>query len=112
MLLLRSLLRQSLKCKVKCKVKCELNLAKWSSIGASEGEKRITEILKNKFPHASTIAVTDISGGCGAMYEIIVESSEFQGIRTVLQHRLVHEALKEEIKAAHGVRIVTTVPQS
>uniref|UniRef100_A0AAX7TMT5 BolA family member 3 n=1 Tax=Astatotilapia calliptera TaxID=8154 RepID=A0AAX7TMT5_ASTCA len=51
------------------------------------------------------------SGGCGAMYEIHIESSEFKGKRTVQQHQLVNQALKDEIQNMHGLRIFTDVPQ-
>ncbi|XP_030622455.1 bolA-like protein 3 [Chanos chanos] len=77
----------------------------------TDGEARITQILKEKFPLASSLKVVDISGGCGAMYEIHIESDEFRGKRTVQQHQLVNQALKEEIQAMHGLRIFTDVPQ-
>lgn len=78
----------------------------------TDGEARIAEILKEKFPLASSLKVVDISGGCGAMYEIHIESSEFKGKRTVLQHQLVNQALKEEIQGMHGLRIFTEVPKN
>lgn len=31
------------------------------------------------------------AGGCGAMYEIFVESEDFRGKRQVQQHRLVNK---------------------
>lgn len=40
---------------------------------------------------ASKIVVTDVSGGCGSMYEILVEDKVFQGKKTVMQHRLVNK---------------------
>ncbi|XP_004067041.1 bolA-like protein 3 [Oryzias latipes] len=76
----------------------------------TDGEVRIANILREKFPSASSLKVTDISGGCGAMYEIHIESSEFQGKKTVQQHQLVNQALKEEIQGMHGLRIFTGVP--
>lgn len=45
------------------------------------------------------------------MYEIIIESSEFQGVSRVKQHQLVTDALKEQIKEIHGIRIQTIVPK-
>lgn len=63
------------------------------------------------FYQAKDIQVNDISGGCGAMYEITVESYEFQGISRVKQHQMIVDALKEEIKDMHGVRIHTIVPK-
>uniref|UniRef100_A0A3B5LUU2 BolA-like protein 3 n=1 Tax=Xiphophorus couchianus TaxID=32473 RepID=A0A3B5LUU2_9TELE len=77
----------------------------------TDGEERIATILKDKFPLASKLKVTDISGGCGAMYEIHIESSEFKGKRTVQQHQLVNQALKEEIQSMHGLRIFTNIPK-
>ncbi|XP_018876523.1 bolA-like protein 3 isoform X2 [Gorilla gorilla gorilla] len=77
----------------------------------TEGELRVTQILKEKFPRATAIKVTDISGGCGAMYEIKIESEEFKEKRTVQQHQMVNQALKEEIKEMHGLRIFTSVPK-
>lgn len=77
----------------------------------TDGEVRIVQILKEKFPSASSLKVVDISGGCGAMYEIHIESKEFKGKRTVQQHHLVNQALKDEIQGMHGLRIFTEVPQ-
>ncbi|XP_072321229.1 bolA-like protein 3 [Eucyclogobius newberryi] len=78
----------------------------------TEGEGRIVKILQEKFPMASSLKVVDISGGCGAMYEIHIESSEFKGKRTIQQHQLVNQALKEEIQGMHGLRIFTEVPKN
>ncbi|XP_068677670.1 bolA-like protein 3 [Montipora capricornis] len=75
----------------------------------SEGEKKIAEILKKSFT-ASQITVKDISGGCGSMYEIFVESEDFRGKRQVQQHRLINQALADEVKQMHGLRIFTAVP--
>ncbi|XP_042327380.1 bolA-like protein 3 isoform X1 [Sceloporus undulatus] len=77
----------------------------------TDGEVRVAQILKEKFPQAAAIKVVDISGGCGAMYEIHIESEEFKEKRTVQQHQMVNEALSEEIKAMHGLRIFTSVPK-
>ncbi|XP_075767033.1 bolA-like protein 3 isoform X2 [Pelodiscus sinensis] len=78
----------------------------------SGGEARVTRVLREKFPRASAIRVVDISGGCGAMYEIHIESEEFKEKRTVQQHQMVNQALSEEIKAMHGLRIFTSVPKN
>lgn len=68
-------------------------------------------MLRSRFPLAASVRVVDISGGCGAMYEVHVESKEFQDKRTVQQHQMVNEALQEEIKSMHGLRIFTSVPK-
>ncbi|XP_029460012.1 bolA-like protein 3 [Rhinatrema bivittatum] len=77
----------------------------------TNGEIKITQILKEKFPLASFVKVVDISGGCGAMYEIHVESEEFKDKRTVQQHQMINQALENEIKAMHGLRIFTSLPK-
>ncbi|XP_056464413.1 bolA-like protein 3 [Gadus chalcogrammus] len=77
----------------------------------TDGEGRIVRILKEKFPLASSLKVVDISGGCGAMYEVHIESNEFKGKRIIQQHQLVNQALKDEIAGMHGLRIFTDVPQ-
>ncbi|NXA57011.1 BOLA3 protein, partial [Nothocercus julius] len=51
------------------------------------------------------------AGGCGAMYEIHIESEDFREKRTVQQHQMVNQALSEEIKAMHGLRIFTSTPR-
>ncbi|XP_076879789.1 bolA-like protein 3 [Brachyhypopomus gauderio] len=99
-----------LRCKTLLSLPCRQTLRTFSSI--SDGEVRIANILKEKFPLASSLKVVDISGGCGAMYEIHIESDEFRGKRTVQQHQLVNQALEEEIKAMHGLRIFTDIPKN
>lgn len=69
------------------------------------------DILKSKFPLAKDVQVVDVSGGCGAMYEVLVESEEFKGLSIVKQHRMINEILKDQIKEMHGLRIHTVVPK-
>uniref|UniRef100_A0A8C5SBS8 BolA family member 3 n=1 Tax=Laticauda laticaudata TaxID=8630 RepID=A0A8C5SBS8_LATLA len=57
----------------------------------TEGEIRVTRVLQQKFPQAVVIKVVDISGGCGAMYEIHIESEEFKEKRTIQQHQMVNQ---------------------
>ena len=87
--------------------KCLRNLSDSADASPSQAEMTLINILKEKFPLATDIAVVDISGGCGSMYEIYVESPEFKGMRLVKQHKMVNEALKGEIKEMHGLRIST-----
>ncbi|KAF2248479.1 bola-like protein [Trematosphaeria pertusa] len=53
------------------------------------------------------LEVQDISGGCGSMYGIEIESEKFRGLSVIRQHKLVNEVLKEEIKGWHGVQLRT-----
>ncbi|XP_058715198.1 bolA-like protein 3 [Poecile atricapillus] len=78
----------------------------------TDAEARLARLLREKFPRASAIKVLDVSGGCGAMYEIHIESEEFREKRTVQQHQMVNQALSEEIKHMHGLRIFTSTPKA
>uniref|UniRef100_A0A8C0P3P3 BolA-like protein 3 n=3 Tax=Canis lupus TaxID=9612 RepID=A0A8C0P3P3_CANLF len=80
-------------------------------VSQTEGELKVTRILKENFPGATAIQVTDISGGCGAMYEIHIDSEEFKEKRTIQQHQMINQALKEEIKRMHRLRIFTSNPK-
>ena len=89
-------------------------------------ESKINSILKKEFPTAKSISVADISGGCGAMFEVVVKSGQFNGLSKVKQHMkvvnvswlyliyyftnfiLYLKVLKSEIKDMHGIRIFTS----
>jgi stress-induced morphogen len=51
--------------------------------------------------------VQDISGGCGSMYALEIESPKFKGLTVIKQHKLVNAVLKEEIAKWHGVQLRT-----
>lgn len=63
-------------------------------------------VLKKTFPEGE-IKVQDVSGGCGAMFEIHIKAKDFLNLSMVKQHQMVNHALKQEIKEMHGVRIYT-----
>lgn len=79
---------------------CSQNIAQVS-------ESSLKSVLQKEFPKAKSIEVQDVSGGCGAMFEIVVISPEFKGLSTVKQHMMINKALKAEIKEMHGLRIHT-----
>ncbi|KAF2993426.1 hypothetical protein E8E13_000328 [Curvularia kusanoi] len=56
------------------------------------------------------LEVQDISGGCGSMYAIEIESPKFKGLTVIKQHKLVNQVLKEEIAQWHGVQLRTRAP--
>lgn len=69
-------------------------------------EQKIYDILHSHFS-PTNLDVRDVSGGCGSMFAITVESSKFKGISMVKQHRLVNEVLKDEIAKWHGIQLRT-----
>lgn len=75
----------------------------------SAAESKLRTILLQKLK-ASTVVVDDISGGCGSMYNVQVASTVFKGLKLLEQHRMVSDALKDEIKGMHGIQIKTSVP--
>ncbi|VEL33495.1 unnamed protein product [Protopolystoma xenopodis] len=83
------------------------NIALFARLLATVGETRLTKILAKTFVKARLIEVSDVSGGCGAMYKIRIESEDFGGMSVLSQHRAVKEALKSEIKDMHGLTIST-----
>lgn len=70
----------------------------------TEGEQHIISVLENTFAPAM-LSVTDVSGGCGAFYQIILSSKKFNGLTTLKQHRLVQGELKSIIKDIHGLQV-------
>ncbi|ODV79455.1 bola-like protein [Suhomyces tanzawaensis NRRL Y-17324] len=69
-------------------------------------EEKIYNILKQEFD-PKNLQVKDVSGGCGSMFAISVESTKFKGIPMIKQHRLVNEVLKDEIAQWHGLQLQT-----
>ncbi|KAK3765145.1 hypothetical protein RRG08_027784 [Elysia crispata] len=76
-------------------------------VDLTAGEKHLLEKLHKEFPDATHVEVADVSGGCGAMYQISIESPQFKGLRTIQQHRMVNEALAKEIENMHGLQLNT-----
>ncbi|KAG1444423.1 hypothetical protein G6F56_010303 [Rhizopus delemar] len=60
---------------------------------------------------AQHVEVEDLSAGCGQMFEVIIVSSEFEGKRLLARHKLVNEALKEEISKVHAFTQKSFTPE-
>ncbi|GEQ67817.1 hypothetical protein JCM33374_g1483 [Metschnikowia sp. JCM 33374] len=69
-------------------------------------EQKIYDMLQERFT-PQKLDVRDVSGGCGSMFAILVESEQFKGIPMIKQHRLVNEVLKDEIAKWHGLQLRT-----
>ena len=53
------------------------------------------------------------TGGCGSFYAISISSRAFEGLSMIKQHRLVNDALKQEIQGIHGLQVsCRIVPQN
>lgn len=71
-----------------------------------EYETKIYGILAKEFAPVN-LEVKDVSGGCGSMFAISIESGKFKNIPMIKQHRLVNEALSQEISKWHGLQLRT-----
>ncbi|NWW43053.1 BOLA3 protein, partial [Pedionomus torquatus] len=69
----------------------------------TDGEARVARVLREKFPRASAITLLPLifPGGCGAMYEIHIESEEFREKRTVQQHQMVNQVRRRRVGDTH-----------
>lgn len=87
-----------------------LNLTKrYYSDAMDDYESKIYKILETEFS-PQNLEVRDVSGGCGSMFAILVESEKFKGIPMIKQHRLVNDVLKDEIAKWHGLQLRTKAP--
>ncbi|KAJ8682277.1 hypothetical protein QAD02_018069 [Eretmocerus hayati] len=55
--------------------------------------------------------VTDDSDGCGAKFSVIIVSDKFEGKPLLQRHRLVNDALAEELKEIHAFSQKTLTPE-
>ena len=60
---------------------------------------------------AEKVYALDTSGGCGAMFQLFISSRAFEGLPLLKRHRLVNDALKEEIKEIHALQLKTWTPE-
>ena len=70
----------------------------------TSGEEEIYKLLMERFA-PQEIQVQDVSGGCGSFYAIAIASKEFKGLKTVKQHMLVNQCLKDVISGIHGLQV-------
>lgn len=60
---------------------------------------------------AEVVEVEDTSGGCGAMFEVVVVSRLFEGMSLLERHRLVNERIKEMAEKMHALSMKTWTPK-
>ena len=65
-------------------------------------------IVENKIRskiNCENLEVVDISGNCGTSFSVKIKSPDFKGKAMIMQHRMVNEALKDELKEIHALQI-------
>lgn len=75
-----------------------------------ERERGIFDKLSSTFS-PTKLEVQDVSGGCGSMYAVEIASEKFKGLTLLKQHRLVKDALGDDVKQWHGFQLRTKVPE-
>ncbi|KAJ3003366.1 hypothetical protein HKX48_001797 [Thoreauomyces humboldtii] len=70
----------------------------------------LEEAIKTKL-QAEHVDVVDTSNGCGQSFDVTIVSPLFEGKNTLQRHRLVNEALKEEIAQIHAFSQKTYTPE-
>mmetsp|Transcript_34936 Transcript_34936/g.82856 ORF Transcript_34936/g.82856 Transcript_34936/m.82856 type:complete len:86 (+) Transcript_34936:105-362(+) len=70
------------------------------SVSASGLEAKLKQVLDTEI-----VTVVDTSGGCGSSFDVAVVSSKFEGKPLIARHRLVNDALKEEMPSIHALSI-------
>uniref|UniRef100_A0A915PXD9 BolA-like protein n=1 Tax=Setaria digitata TaxID=48799 RepID=A0A915PXD9_9BILA len=64
--------------------------------------KKLELALKPSF-----LDIEDFSDGCGLKFRLVIVSESFNGKTTLASHRMVYEALKDEMEAIHALEIKT-----
>eukprot|EP00761_Pharyngomonas_kirbyi_P000286 gb/GECH01000286.1/.p1 GENE.gb/GECH01000286.1/~~gb/GECH01000286.1/.p1 ORF type:complete len:191 (+),score=54.20 gb/GECH01000286.1/:1-573(+) len=72
----------------------------------TEQEAKLKQMLTEELNPVACY-VRDVSGGCGAMFQIYIAAEIFKGKPTVKRHRMVNEILKDEIENMHGLTLKT-----
>ncbi|OAY67790.1 Protein BOLA2 [Ananas comosus] len=67
--------------------------------------KEDVEAALNSALGPSHLEVIDTSGGCGASFDIEIVSEKFEGKRLLERHRMVNNALAEQMKHIHALSI-------
>ncbi len=76
-------------------------------------EELIKQKLANAFSDVRKVDVINEGGTCStaAKVSVLVVSGAFEGLSRLQRHRMVHEALSEEIKAhLHAITIKVQAP--
>lgn len=71
------------------------------------------EFLKEKLTtaiEATSVDIQDMSDGCGAKFEAVIVSPQFEGKKLLARHRLVNDTLADEMKIIHAFTMKTYTP--
>lgn len=72
-------------------------------------QQNIDNLLNEKLK-PTKLQIVDISGGCGQSFQVNIASEAFEGVSAIKRHRMVHEAIKQEMEGIHALNIVAVTP--
>jgi len=79
---------------------------------AEVSEESLRGLLIGAIKDISVLEVEDLSGGCGAKFNVLCVSDSFEGVSMIERHRLVHLALVDAMETIHALELKTyTVKQ-
>eukprot|EP00199_Chlamydomonas_sp_CCMP681_P004392 CAMPEP_0119107516 /NCGR_PEP_ID=MMETSP1180-20130426/10688_1 /TAXON_ID=3052 ORGANISM="Chlamydomonas cf sp, Strain CCMP681" /NCGR_SAMPLE_ID=MMETSP1180 /ASSEMBLY_ACC=CAM_ASM_000741 /LENGTH=93 /DNA_ID=CAMNT_0007093019 /DNA_START=152 /DNA_END=433 /DNA_ORIENTATION=- len=74
---------------------------------SADGVKQ--KLLQALGPGAADVTVVDTSGGCGAAFQVSAVAVAFEGKSLLARHRIINDALKEEMTTIHALSILKTL---
>lgn len=83
-----------------------------------DGGKLTDYIISNRLQLAEALQpieelnVTDISGGCGASFSIMIVTAAFDNLSVIERHRLIHAALGSIMNDLHAVQLKCYTPRA
>jgi len=70
----------------------------------------IVETTISKAFSTEKVIATDVSSGCGAKFDIVVVSKEFEGVSLLERHRKVNQSLESVMNQIHAITIKAWTP--
>lgn len=72
-------------------------------------EEQLAQVIQQNLK-TNFLKVEDQSDGCGAKFQVVVISSEFEGVPLLERHRKVNDAVKEHMPNIHALSLKTWTP--
>jgi len=66
--------------------------------------------LQSNLQGVRRVEVEDLSDGCGSKFNALIVADSFEGVALLDRQRMVHAALKEEMKKIHALTMKTMTP--
>lgn len=76
----------------------------------ASAETIVSRLQSSALAPLQHISCDDVSGGCGAKFDLVVVSTLFEGKPLLARHREVQTILAEEMKSIHALTIKALTP--